>query len=159
MKRVAIFVTLLFSLFLATNVSAQDSGKSDSKDEGKDLLQTALDRDADHNLDVAWQYFKLKKAYRSALGRLDETIIAHPTYSKMDEVLYLAGMSSYYLLNKKGKQKLNYKLMSDAEKKRFSPEKLEEDANLYLGMLIENHPDSKHVKDAKKYLAKLEKKK
>ncbi len=62
-----------------------------------------LEADALHNLDVAWQYFKLKKAYVAVLLRAEETMAAHPTFTKMDEILYLSGMSSYYLATGKGK--------------------------------------------------------
>src|SRR5438874_960599 len=81
-----------------------------------------LEQDAKHNLDVAWQAFQLKKAYKGVILRFDETFAAYPDFSKMDEFLYLAGMSSYYLAEGKGKQKVDLK--SAKEKTRFAPEKL-----------------------------------
>src|SRR5690349_12783470 len=64
-----------------------------------------LETDAKHNLDVAWQAFKpLKKAYKQVLMRFEETYAAYPEFSKMDEFLYLAGMSSVYLSKNEGKQ-------------------------------------------------------
>ena len=53
-----------------------------------------LEQDAKHNLDVARQAFELKKAYKGVILRFDETFAAYPDFSKMDEFLYLAGMSS-----------------------------------------------------------------
>ncbi len=81
-----------------------------------------LEQDAKHNLDVAWQAFTLKKAYKGALMRFEETFAAYPSFSKMDEFLYIAGMSSYYLSENKGKQKIDLK--SEKEKDKFAPAKL-----------------------------------
>src|SRR5882762_6634310 len=69
-----------------------------------------MESDAKHNLDVAWQSFQLKKAYKGVLSRFEETYAAYPEFSKIDEFLYLAGMSSYYLSDNKGKQKVDLKL-------------------------------------------------
>src|SRR5689334_286700 len=68
-----------------------------------------LEQDAKHNLDVAMQAFQLKKAYKGVILRFDETFAAYPDFSKMDEFLYIAGMSSYYLSQNKGKQKVDLK--------------------------------------------------
>lgn len=112
-----------------------------------------LEADAKHNLDVAWQYFRLKKAYKAVLLRTEETIAAHPLYSKMDEILYLSGMSSFYLSENKGKQKLD--LTSEEDKERFAPEKLREDAVAYLSQLVQEYPRSKYKNDAEKALKQL----
>ena len=66
-----------------------------------------LEADAKHNLDVALNAFKLKKAYKGVLLRFEETYAAYPDFSKIDEFLYIAGMSSYYLSENKGKQKVD----------------------------------------------------
>lgn len=112
-----------------------------------------LEGDAKHNLDVAKQYFKLKKAYKAVIERLEETIAAYPEFSKMDEVLYYAGMSSYYLSQGKGKQKVEAK--TDEEKKKYDPEKLRDDAIAYFSMLIEQHPQSDFRNDAEKALKEI----
>ena len=112
-----------------------------------------LEQDAKHNLDVAWQAFRLKKAYKGVLMRFEETFAAYPDFSKMDEFLYLAGMSSYYLSENKGKQKVNLK--SDKEKEKFAPAKLREDAVAYLSMLIERNPQSQYRDEAEKTLSLL----
>jgi outer membrane protein assembly factor BamD (BamD/ComL family) len=112
-----------------------------------------LEKDAKHNLDVAWQAFRLKKAYKGVLMRFEETFAAHPEFSKIDEFLYLAGMSSYYLSENKGKQKVNLK--SEKEKDKFAPTKLREDAVAYLSMLIEKNPQSQYRDEAEKTLALL----
>jgi outer membrane protein assembly factor BamD (BamD/ComL family) len=113
-----------------------------------------LETDAKHNLDVAWQAFKpLKRAYKQVIMRFEETQAAYPQFSKMDEFLYIAGMSSYYLSKNEGKQKVNLK--NEKEKEKYAPEKLKQDANAYLSMLIETYPESKYRTDAEEGLKLL----
>ena len=112
-----------------------------------------LEQDAKHNLDVAWQAFQLKKAYKGVLMRFEETFAAYPTFSRMDEFLYLAGMSSLYLSENKGKQKVDLHL--EKEKDKFAPAKLREDAVAYLSMLIEKYPESRYKNDAEKTVNEL----
>jgi len=113
-----------------------------------------LEADAKHNLDVARQAFTpLKKAYKQVLLRFEETYAAYPEFSQIDEFLYIAGMSSYYLSQNKGKQKIDPK--SEKEKEKFASEKLIADARAYLGTVVEKYPQSKFAEDAKKTLASL----
>jgi len=114
-----------------------------------------LELDANHNLEVANQYFKTKKAYKAVLMRFEETFAAYPEFSRMDEFLYLAGMSSFYLSENKGKQKVT----SEADKLKFAPEKMREEATAYLAQLIEKYPQSQFKADAEKTLKTLEAKK
>ena len=113
-----------------------------------------LEKDAKHNLDVAWQAFTpLKRAYKQVIFRFEETYAAYPDFSKMDEFLYLAGMSSYYLSKNEGKQKVDLKLPK--EKEKFAPAKLREDAEAYLAKMLELNPQSKYKEDAEKTIAEL----
>lgn len=112
-----------------------------------------MEQDAKHNLDVAKQYFLLKKAYKGVLERFEETYAAYPEFSKMDEFLYYAGMSSYYLSEGKGKQKIDLK--SEKEKVKFAPAKLRDDAIGYLSTIVEKYPESKFKNDAEKTLSVL----
>src|SRR5829696_8288239 len=64
-----------------------------------------LEKDSHHNLEVAKNYFKLKKAYVAALKRCEEIIAGNPNFAKIDEVLLMAGQSSLWLAEKKGKQR------------------------------------------------------
>jgi outer membrane protein assembly factor BamD (BamD/ComL family) len=112
-----------------------------------------MEQDAKHNLDVAMNAFKLKKAYKGVLLRFEETYAAYPDFSKIDEFLYIAGMSSYYLSENKGKQPVDLK--SEKEKDRYAPAKLREDAIAYLSELVEKHPDSQYRSDAEKTLKLL----
>ena len=112
-----------------------------------------LEADAKHNLDVARQAFTLKKAYKGVLLRFEETYAAYPDFSNIEEFLYLAGMSSYYLSQNKGKQKVNPN--SKKEMDKFAPEKLRENAVAYLSLLLEKNPESQYKDEAKKVLAQL----
>jgi len=114
-----------------------------------------LELDAKHNLEVAQQYFKTKKAYKAVLMRFEETFAAYPEFSKMDEFLYLAGMSSFYLSENKGKQKVT----SEEDKKKFAPEKMREDATAYLAQIVQKYPQSQFKTEAEKTLKTLEAKK
>ena len=140
----------LFILVLLLSGSAFAQRNIDPAIDRDPLLET----DAKHNLDVAWQAFKpLKKAYKQVLMRFEETFAAYPEFSKMDEFLYLAGMSSYYLSENKGRQKVD--LRTEKDKEKYAPEKLKKNAIAYLSMVIEKYPDSKYREDAEKTLAIL----
>lgn len=149
MKRILIsiiFVVLSGLLFNSTVSAQRNIDRAIDRD-------PILEQDAKHNLDVAKQAFLLKKAYKGVLMRFEETFAAYPGFSRMDEFLYLAGMSSYYLSENKGKQKVNLK--SEKEKEKFDPQKLREDAVAYLSLLIERNPESQYRDDAEKTLALL----
>lgn len=111
-----------------------------------------LEADASHNLEVANQYFKTKKAYKAVLMRFEETFAAYPEFSKMDEFLYIAGMSSFYLSNNKGKQKIT----SEEDKKKFAPDKMREDAIGYFSQIVKDYPQSQYKAEAEKTLKMLE---
>src|SRR5262245_56285941 len=98
MKRNLLVIALGFAALLL----ASGSALAQKQIEPKVQRDPVLEADARHNLEVANQYFKLKKAYVASLRRCEEIIAAHPDYSRMDEVLYVAGMSSYYLAEGKG---------------------------------------------------------
>jgi len=113
-----------------------------------------LEKDAKHNLDVAWQAFTpLKRAYKQVIFRFEETYAAYPDFSKIDEFLYLAGMSSYYLSKNEGKQKVDLRL--EKEKDKFAPQKLREDAEAYLAKMLELNPGSRFKDEAEKTIAEL----
>ena len=144
--------TLIFVAFLLlTSVTGAFAQRNVTPAIDRDPL---MELDAKHNLDVAWQaYAPAKKAYKQVLSRFEETFAVYPDFSKIDEFLYLAGMSSYYLSENKGKQKVDLK--SEKEKEKFAPAKLKEDAVAYLSILVEKHPDSKFISEAKKTLELL----
>lgn len=148
MKRI-----LTFAFIFAALAVFSGSASAQRNIEPKIDRDPVMEKDAKHNLEVAWQYFKLKKAYKAVLGRYEETAAAYPEFSKMDEFLYLAGMSSYYLSDGKGKQKIDLALEKDKEK--FTPERLREDAVAYLSLMLEKNPASKYKDEAEKALKDL----
>ena len=115
-----------------------------------------LEADAKANLEVAQTYFRTRKAYKAVLMRFEETDASYPSFSRMDEFLYMAGMSSYYLSQNKGKQKINAPGATEDEKKKYAPEKLREDATMYLTLIVEKYPNSKYKDDAEKTLKEIE---
>jgi len=117
----------------------------------RDLLMDAY---AKHNLDVALQGFSgLKKAYKQVIYFFDEIYFSYTDFSKMDQCLYIAGMSSYYLSDNKGKQKVDFK--NEREKEKFAPDKLRKDAVTYLTLIVEKYPQSQFRGDAEKTLQLL----
>ena len=147
---------LIFSLILTCFIFAAPTFAQDRDDSDAQFL-VILEADAKSNLKIARYYFDAKKAYKAVLGRMQETIEAHPAFSEMDEVLYLAGTSSYYLSENKGKQKVD--LSVELDKEKYQPEKLRADSVAYLTMLVEKYPDSKFKADAEEVLEKLQPKK
>jgi outer membrane protein assembly factor BamD (BamD/ComL family) len=145
---------LIFSFIFLTFTSATFAQKQIEQQVQRDPI---LEADAKHNLDVAEQYFKLKKAYKAVILRFEETFAAYPEFSKMDEFLYYAGMSSFYLSDNKGKQKLDAK--SEKDKEKFAPDKLREDAKTYLSTIVEKYPQSIYKEEAEKTLKELQAKK
>ena len=155
MKKAFLIFGLFVSLFAFSAAGARAQQTSPTPE---DLpADPLLEADAKANLEVAQTYFRTRKAYKAVLMRFEETFAAYPTFSRMDEFLYMAGMSSYYLSQNKGKQKLNTIADTEEEKKKYSPEKLREDATMYLTMLVEKYPSSKFKKDAEKTLKELKK--
>jgi outer membrane protein assembly factor BamD (BamD/ComL family) len=112
-----------------------------------------LEQDANHNLDVARQAFGPRKAYKQVLLRFEETFAAHPEFSRMEEFLYMAGMSSYYLSKNEGRQKVNLKV--DREREKYAPERLREDAVAYFSMLIDKYPETRYKDEAEKIVKEI----
>lgn len=145
----SIFITLFSTVLLFSATAFAQRNVTPAID--RDPLMEA---DAKHNLDVARQAFTpLKKAYKQVLMRFEETYAAYPDFSQIDEFLYLAGMSSYYLSENKGKQKVDPK--SPKEKEKYAPAKLKEDAVAYLSTVVEKYPLSKYADQAKKALKEI----
>ncbi|HEX6185473.1 MAG TPA: tetratricopeptide repeat protein [Pyrinomonadaceae bacterium] len=108
---------------------------------------------AKHELEVARHYFKNKKAYYAAFKRCEELAAGYPEFYKLDEVLYMAGMSSLYLSEGKGKQKAPSTTPDKSE--NLTPENLRATAREYLTRLVNDFPKSGYRKDAQEALARL----
>ncbi len=141
------FALVVFSIFGGSAYAQRNVTPAIDRD-------PVMEQDAKHNLDVAEQYFKLKKAYKSVIMRFEETYAAYPDFSKIDEFLYIAGMSSYYLSENKGKQKVDLKLQK--EKDKFTPAKLKDDAMIYLTMIVNKYPQSQYKAEAEKTIKLLQ---
>jgi outer membrane protein assembly factor BamD (BamD/ComL family) len=134
MKKFCLLAICLLLLFVAAPLArAQGNAK-----QGPDVMRDPdLEKDSLHNLEVARHYFKLKKAYIAALQRCEEIIAGNPVFSKIDEVLFIAGESSLRLAENKGKQA-----------SKVTSDKLREDARDYLSQLVNGYPDSSFRKQA-----------
>jgi outer membrane protein assembly factor BamD (BamD/ComL family) len=141
------FFFLLTALVIVTMNSAGRAQRNVTPAIDRDPV---MEQDAKHNLEVARNAYKLKKAYKGVLLRFEQTYAAYPDFSQIDEFLYMAGMSSYYLSQNKGKQKVDLK--SAREKEKYDPAKLREDAIAYLSTIVDKYPDSQYRNDAAKTL-------
>ena len=143
MKKTVLMCGLVLMVLVGAQASARAQGASRGPD-ASTVRDAELERDSKHNLEVARLYFKIRKAYISALSRCEEVIAGNPTFSGIDEVLYIAGMSSLYLSEKRGKQV-----------PRAEPEKYREDARGYLAQLVKDYPESQFKSEAEKALQSL----
>lgn len=144
----------LFLSFIACLLAFSANSYAQKQVEPQVVRDPILEADATHNLEVARQAFRLKKAYKAVLLRTEVIIAAYPDFSKIEEVLYLSGMSSYYLAEGKGKQKAEPR--NDEEKAKYAPEKLRDDAGAYLTQLLKQFPNTKFKEEAEKTLKLLE---
>jgi outer membrane protein assembly factor BamD (BamD/ComL family) len=142
-------VILTFSFVVALSLGAFAQKQIDPKVQ-RDPLKEA---DSKHDLDVAWQYFRLKKAYKAVLARTEVIVVANPDFSRLEDALYLSGMSSYFLSEGKGKQKIDAK--TEDEKTRFAPAKLRDDAAGYLSQLLEKFPQTQYKDEAERTLKNI----
>ena len=155
MKKIA-FLTMIFALalFLSAGVCQAQGGGAK---QGPDVVRDPdMEKDSLHNLDVARQYFKLKKAYVGALERCEEVLAGNPAFSKIDEVLFIAGASSLNLAEAKGKQKPDKYVIHEGEKKTtLTAQEFREKARDYLSQLVNSYPQSKFKDEALENLKSL----
>jgi len=90
MKNKVLLLVLLFVLFVAAPSIRAQGGVRTGPDPAT-LRDPDLERDSLHNLEVARNYFKLKKAYVASLKRCEEIIAGNPNFAKIEEVLLMAG--------------------------------------------------------------------
>ena len=151
MKKSVLISGLFVMALICVAPHARAQGKPALGPDPSTMRDADLEKDSFHNLEVARQYFKLKKAYFASLKRCEEIVAGNPNFAKIDEALYMAGMSSFYLSQNKGKQKVE----KIPEQNRLTPEKYREDARDYLSQLVNEHPDSSFSKQAQEALRDL----
>ena len=148
MKKIQLLAILMFGALL---IGAPGTAKAQGQvKQGPDVTRDPdMEKDSLHNLEVARQYFKLRKAYVASLQRCEEIIAGNPAFSKIDEVLYIAGMSNLYLADNKGKQRSSlYVRHEGAKVVTLKPEEFRDEARAYLSQLVNNYPDSKFHNEA-----------
>jgi outer membrane protein assembly factor BamD (BamD/ComL family) len=120
------------------------------------IRDAELEKDSLHNLVVARNYFKLKKAYVAALKRCEEIIAGNPNFARIDEVLFIAGKSASLLADGRGKQKpALYVIFDGTNKKGLTPEEFRNSARGYLTQLINEYPLSTFRQEAEAELQTL----
>lgn len=144
MKKLSLIFSILMLALICSVPSALAQGNAKNGPDQTTVRDPEMEKDSMHNLEVARHYFKLKKAYRAAIARCEEIIAGNPNFSRLDEVLYIAGESSYLLSANKGKQAAN-----------LPADKLREDARDYLARLVKDFPDSPFRKQADDRLRNL----
>jgi outer membrane protein assembly factor BamD (BamD/ComL family) len=154
MKRFTLTVCGVALAFgLQAQVAGAQSGTVAAGPDPSTVRDVESDASAKHELEVARHYFKNKKAYYAAFKRCEELAAGYPEFYKLDEVLYMAGMSSLYLSEGKGKQKPPASTPDKAQE--FSPESLRATAREYLSRVVSDFPKSDFRKDAQEALARL----
>jgi hypothetical protein len=155
MRIKVLLLVLLFMLFAAAPSTRAQGGVRTGPDPST-LRDPELEKDSLHNLEVARNYFKLKKAYVAALKRCEEIIAGNPNFSKIEEVLLIAGQSSLSLAANKGKQNPNlYVSFDGGEKRTLTSEQFREMGRDYLKKLVTDYPNSPYAKEAQQELSAL----
>jgi outer membrane protein assembly factor BamD (BamD/ComL family) len=140
MKKIVFRIAVVLSLGILITGVASAQGARKGPDVNRD---PDMETEAKHNLEVARQYFKLRKAYVASLQRCEEVLAANPAYSKIDEILYIAGKSSLNLAEGKGKQKPDQYVVRDGDKKvTLTADEFRDKARDYLSQLVNSYPQS-----------------
>lgn len=129
--KTVLMMSLLALAVICVAPSARAQGTAKTGPDASTVRDPEIEKDSLHNLEVARQYFKLKKAYVAALARCEEIIAGNPTFAQLDEVLYIAAASSLRLSQKLGKQA-----------SKTPPDKLRDHAREYLSRLTTDFPES-----------------
>ncbi len=146
---------VLLALIFVAVPSIHAQGVRNGPDQST-LRDPELERDSNHNLEVAKNYFKLKKAYVAALKRCEEIIAGNPNFAKIEEVLLMAGQSSIWLSQNKGKQNPNlYVSFEGGEKRTLTSEQFRDMGRQYLTKLVTDYPNGEYAKQAQEELRAL----
>ena len=153
MKKLVLTIMAGATLFCASSIVPAQGGAKQGPQIARD---TDLEKDSLHNLEVARHYFKTRKAYVAALQRCEEIIAADPAFSKIDEVLFMAGESSLHLAEGKGKQEASLYVIHEGDAKRtLTADEFRDLARDYLSHLVNEYPDSTYRSQAQESLRPL----
>jgi hypothetical protein len=156
MKAGFIYTVLILAALFVSVPAARSQGVRTGPDPTT-LRDPELEKDSNHNFEVAKNYFKLKKAYVAALKRCEEIIAGNPNFAKIEEVLLMAGQSSLWLAEKKGKQNPDlYVTFDGGQKRTLTAEQFREMGRDYLTKLVNDFPESPFAKQAREELRALE---
>src|SRR5215471_10824666 len=133
-ERRSILEKLLCSLAAVLAIAAAAAGQ-ESPARGKIEVprDPEMEVTAKHSLEVARYYITRRKAYQGALDRLQEIIQTYPVFSKIDEVVYLAGEANQKLGKKDDAEKMYQKLIKespDSDLVKKARERLDELKNM-----------------------------
>ncbi len=149
-------LALLFFALLICAPGARAQGGVKTGPDPSTMRDPDLEKDSLHNLEVARNYFKLKKAYVAALNRLEEIIAGNPNFAKIEEVYLMAGQSSLWLADGKGKQSSDqYFTIEEGKKKTLTPEQFREMGREFLSRLVNDYPNGPYTKQAQEELRML----
>jgi outer membrane protein assembly factor BamD (BamD/ComL family) len=155
-SRLVLAIAFLFVILSAAPATYAQGGVRTGPDPST-LRDPDLERDSLHNLEVARNYFKLKKAYVASLMRLEEIAAGNPNFTRIEEVLLMAGQSSLWLAENKGKQVPSlYVSVVDGKKRTLTPEQFREKGREFLSRLVNDYPDGPFTKQARQELAALD---
>jgi outer membrane protein assembly factor BamD (BamD/ComL family) len=151
-KWIFLLAIMVTGLMFVPNVVVAQGAKA-----GPDILRDPdMEKESLHNLEVAKQYFSLRKAYVAALQRCEEVLAGNPGFSRIDEILFYAGQSSLNLAEGKGKQKADQYVVHEGDKKvTLTAQEFREKARDYLSQLVNDYPQSKFKDDALENLKAL----
>jgi hypothetical protein len=156
MRKNLLPLALLVFLMLLCAPSVFAQGKAKTGPDPSTIRDPDLEKDSLHNLEVARNYFKLKKAYVAALKRCEEIIAGNPNFARIEEALFMAGESSLFLAENKGKQSPSLYVNFDGTTKRtLSSDEFRELGREYLMRLVTDYPNSSFRKQAEADLAEL----
>ena len=145
-RKIFMMAVLAGTLILAASVGFAQGGVQQGPEVARD---PEMEKDSLHNLEAARLYFKLRKAYVASLQRCEEIIAGNPTFSKIDEVLYIAGKSNLFLSEAKGKQSPTlYKRGGANAPSTLTSDEFRSEARDYLSQLVNDYPQSKFKDEA-----------
>jgi outer membrane protein assembly factor BamD (BamD/ComL family) len=149
-------LALMFCAILICAPGAYGQGRVKTGPDPSTMRDPDLEKDSLHNLEVARNYFKLKKAYVAALNRLEEIIAGNPNFARIEEVYLMAGQSSLWLADGKGKQGADqYFTIEDGKKRTLTPQQFREMGRDFLSRLVNEYPNGPFTKQAQDELRAL----